>query len=50
MLGAFIGELAFGKKEIGPSFKSALGSFAGVMAGTGLKLIVTITMLFVIIF
>ena len=39
LLGAFIGELVFGKKELGSSFKSALGSFAGVMAGTGIKLI-----------
>lgn len=50
LLGAFIGELAFGKKELGSSFKSALGSFAGVMAGTGIKLITTITMMFTIIF
>ena len=49
-LGALIGELAFGKKEFGASFKSALGAFAGVMAGTGLKLITTITMMFYIIF
>ncbi|MBR6371338.1 MAG: DUF456 domain-containing protein [Bacteroidaceae bacterium] len=49
-LGALIGELAFGKKEVGPSFKSALGAFAGVMAGTGIKLITTITMMFYIIF
>ena len=49
-LGALIGELAFGKKETGASFKSALGAFAGVMAGTGIKLICTITMLFYIIF
>jgi len=49
-LGALIGELAFGKKEAGASFKSALGAFAGVMAGTGIKLICTITMMFYIIF
>ncbi len=49
-LGALIGELAFGKKEFGASFKSALGAFAGVMAGTGLKLITTVTMMFYIIF
>jgi len=47
--GALIGELVFGKKEVGSSFKSALGAFAGVMAGTGLKLITTITMMFYII-
>ena len=49
-LGALIGELAFGKKEFGVSCKSALGAFAGVMAGTGIKLITTITMMFYIIF
>ena len=49
-LGALIGELAFGKKEFGASCKSALGAFAGVMAGTGIKLITSITMMFYIIF
>jgi len=49
-LGALIGELAFGKREVGASFKSALGAFAGVMAGTGIKLITTVTMMFYIIF
>ena len=49
-LGALIGELAFGKKEFNTSLKSALGAFAGVMAGTGIKLITTITMMFYIIF
>ena len=49
-LGALIGELVFGKKEAGASFKSALGAFAGVMAGTGLKLITTVTMMFYIFF
>lgn len=49
-LGALIGELVFGKKEAGASFKSALGAFAGVMAGTGIKLITTVTMMFYIIF
>lgn len=49
-LGALIGELVFGKREVGASFKSALGAFAGVMAGTGIKLITTVTMMFYIIF
>ena len=49
-LGALIGELVFGKKKAGASFKSALGAFAGVMAGTGIKLITTITIMFYIIF
>lgn len=48
-LGALAGELVFGKKEFNASCKSALGAFAGVMAGTGIKLIATVTMLFYII-
>ena len=48
-LGALIGELLFGKKEFGSSCRSALGAFAGVMAGTGIKLIATITMFIYII-
>ena len=49
-LGALVGELVFEKKGFGPSCKSALGAFAGVMAGTGIKLITSLTMLFYIIF
>ena len=49
-LGALVGELLFGKKDFNASCKSALGAFAGVMAGTGIKLIATVTMLFYIIF
>ena len=48
-LGALVGELLFGKKDFVLSCKSALGAFAGVMAGTGIKLIVTVMMLFYII-
>ena len=49
-LGALVGELLFGKKDFNASCKSALGAFAGVMAGTGIKLIAAVTMLFYIIF
>ena len=49
-LGALVGELLFGKKEFGASCRSALGAFAGVMAGTGIKLIATVAMMFYIIF
>lgn len=49
-LGALVGEILFGKKELGASCKSALGAFAGVMAGTGIKLITTVAMMFYIIF
>ena len=48
-LGALIGELLFGKKDFALSCKSALGAFAGAMAGTGIKLITTVMMLFYII-
>ena len=50
LLGALIGELLFGKKEFESSCKSALGAFAGLMAGTGIKLIATVTMMIYIIF
>lgn len=49
-LGALIGELAFGRKEFKDSCKSALGAFAGVMAGTGIKLITSVTMMLFILF
>ena len=48
-LGALIGELLLGKKEFGSSCRSALGAFAGVMTGTGIKLIAAITMFIYII-
>jgi uncharacterized protein YqgC (DUF456 family) len=50
ILGALIGELVVEKKEFGPAFKSALGAFAGLMAGTGMKLLTSGVMLFYIIF
>jgi uncharacterized protein YqgC (DUF456 family) len=49
-LGALVGEILFGRKEFGASCRSALGAFAGVMAGTGIKLITTVAMMFYIIF
>ena len=48
-LGALTGELLFGRKDPGASLKSALGAFAGVMAGTGIKLVATVIMMFFII-
>ena len=48
-LGALTGELLFGRKDPGASLKSALGAFAGVMAGTGIKLVATVTMFIYII-
>ena len=49
-LGALAGELLFCRKEFNLSCKSALGAFAGVMAGTGIKLIAAVAMLSYIIF
>ena len=49
-LGTLVGELLFGKKDFSASCRSALGAFAGVMAGTGIKLITTVAMMFYIIF
>ena len=49
LLGALIGELLFGKRGLGVSCRSALGAFAGVMAGTGIKLVATVAMMFYIV-
>lgn len=48
-LGALIGEIVWGKKDVGPAFKVAVGSFLGFMLGTGLKAIVSVWMLWKII-
>ena len=39
IVGAFVAEIVWGRKSGWDSFKSALGSFAGFLAGTGIKLI-----------
>jgi hypothetical protein len=49
-IGALAGELLFEKKDLGTACRSALGAFAGVMAGTGIKLIASVAMMFYIIF
>ena len=48
LLGAFIAELVFAKKDTVTSFKSALGAFLGFLFGTGAKLIAAGVMLFYI--
>lgn len=48
-LGALIGELAVAKKKFWPACKSSLGSFAGFLLGTGVKLIVAFLILVAII-
>ena len=50
LLGAFLAELFQSDKSAGDAFKSALGTFAGFLVGTGMKLVVTVTMTFYIIF
>ena len=47
--GAFIAELIWAGKNVGGALKSAVGSFAGFIAGTGMKLIVTGVMMYYII-
>jgi hypothetical protein len=49
LLGAFIAEFVFAKKDTGTSIKSALGAFLGFLFGTGAKLTVTGVMLYYII-
>lgn len=48
-LGAFLAEVYYAKKDPDSSFKSALGSFAGFILGTGLKIITSGAMLWCII-
>ena len=48
LLGAFIAELVFAKKDAATSVKSALGAFLGFLFGTGAKLIAAGLMLFYI--
>jgi uncharacterized protein YqgC (DUF456 family) len=48
LLGAFIAELVFAKKDTATSIKSAFGAFLGFLFGTGAKLVVSGVMLFYI--
>ena len=48
LLGAFIAELVFAKKDTVTSVKSAFGAFLGFLFGTGAKLIAAGVMLFYI--
>ena len=50
LLGAFLAELFQSDKSAGGALKSALGTFVGFMVGTGMKLIVTVTMTYYILF
>lgn len=49
LLGAFLAEFMFAKKDFPDSVKSAFGAFIGFLFGTGLKLITSAVMLFYIV-
>ena len=44
-LGAFLSELCWGKKPAGDALKAAFGSFLGFLAGTGMKTIISVLIL-----
>ena len=48
-LGALIAEMTCANKDFGPALKVAIGSFIGFMLGTGIKIIVSVLMLWKII-
>ena len=48
LLGAFVAELVYAKKDTATSLKSALGAFLGFIFGTGAKLVAAGLMLFYI--
>ena len=50
LAGAFLAEMFQEDKSAGQAFKAALGTFAGFLVGTGMKLIVSVTMTFYIFF
>lgn len=50
LLGAFLAELFQSDKSAVEALKSSLGTFAGFLVGTGMKLVVTVTMTFYILF
>ena len=50
LLGAFVAELFQSDKSWTDALKSSLGTFAGFLVGTGMKLTATVTMTFYILF
>lgn len=50
LLGAFLCELIVEDKPAGQAVKSSLGAFAGFLLGTGMKLVVSATMMYYILF
>ncbi|MBO4670672.1 MAG: DUF456 domain-containing protein [Bacteroidales bacterium] len=49
LLGAFLGELLVNDKGLWPAFKAGAGAFLGFMLGTGLKLVVSGIMAWLVI-
>ena len=50
LAGAFLAEMFQENKSAGQAFKAALGTFAGFLVGTGLKLVVSVAMAYFILF
>ena len=50
LAGAFLAEMFQEDKSAGEAFKAALGTFAGFLVGTGMKLVVSAIMAYIIIF
>ena len=50
LAGAFLAEMFQEDKSAGEAFKAALGTFAGFLVGTGMKLVVSAVMAYIIIF
>ena len=50
LAGAFLAEMFQENKSAGDALKAALGTFAGFIVGTGMKLIVSVTMAWYIVF
>ena len=48
-LGAFLAELIFARKGLLPSLKAAAGSFLGFIAGTGIKIMVSVLIMWKIV-
>ena len=50
LTGAFLAEMFQEDKSAGQAFKAALGTFAGFLVGTGMKLITSVVMAYYIVF
>ena len=50
LAGAFLAEMFQENKSAGQALKAALGTFAGFLVGTGMKLVVSVAMAYYIIF